>query len=104
MDLVKKNQKKRLNKIKEKKQKHGWYINGYVNNKIYSKYDTNEYVEVSFITEEKSDIYIKQNIKYVGLVNEYLGNMPQKSIIINKILNKYYDNDHSIEYSNKYII
>tara|TARA_B110001469_G_C9429162_1_gene218256 strand:- start:215 stop:535 length:321 start_codon:yes stop_codon:yes gene_type:complete len=105
MDLVKQAQKKRLNKIKNnsKKELHGWLLVTNIqrnNNKIYSNYYDNSYVEVSCVTENKINPYVNAlEVEYKGVVNEYLGNMPPKNNIIDNLLNKIYDDT----YPNKYI-
>jgi len=86
MDIVKQAQKERLNKIKfkNKKELHGWLLISdiqYNNNKIYSNYIDDSYVEVSCVTEENINPYLSNfDVEYKGVVNECIGNMPQKQI------------------------
>jgi hypothetical protein len=105
MDIVKQYQKNRLNKLKYKNKEklHGWLLINNIqhnNNKIYSSYDNNSYVEVSCVTFDKINPYPDNcNVEYKGIVNEFLGNMPVRNNIIENLLNKYHDTD-----VNKYII
>lgn len=94
MDMAKKAQQKRFRKLKKQNQKHGWLIldNDYTSNKIYTCYENNSYVEVSFVTEEKiNPLHKGIKVEYKGLVNECLGNMPKKPNIIKSLLNKIYE-------------
>jgi hypothetical protein len=101
MDLVKEAQKLRLQKIKSKnKQKlHGWILTGkeseYIKNKIFTTYENNErYVEVTHFTKDMISPFPKNwEYSYVGLIDEYLGYMPDKPNITHitddYIYNKY---------------
>lgn len=86
---VMENRKNRKKKIVKKNPLHGWLVCGqdgqYVKNKIYSSFIDNTYKEISFATKEKYNPYPKDwNVKYVGLVDEYLGEMtPKPNIFIN---------------------
>ena len=62
-----------------------------IHNKIYTRYIDNKYIEVSIVTEEYMNPYPKEwNIKYQGIVNEYLGNMPIKNNYNNLLINEHY--------------
>jgi hypothetical protein len=84
MDEVYKAKNNRLNRLKSKKNSfHGWLITGrdniYIRNKIFSCFKDNIYKEVTFITSDKNNPYPdNENIKYIGEVDEYLGEMTQK--------------------------
>lgn len=104
MDLVKRAQKNRLTRIKKqnKKELYGWLLITNIqhnNNKIYSNYNNNSYVEVSCVTEKKINPYVDGlEVEYKGLVNEYLGNMPKKNNILQNLLNKIYDDTYPSRY------
>jgi hypothetical protein len=100
MDLVKEAQKLRLQKIKSKNKKklHGWILTGkeaeYIRNKIFTTYENNErYVEVTHFTKEYISPFPENwEYRYVGLIDEYLGYMPEKPNITHNqddFFNKY---------------
>ena len=60
-------------------------------NKIYSSYESNSYKEVSFVTDDYiHDMPETMDICYVGLVDEYLGEMTPKPNVIQTLLSKIY--------------
>ena len=87
---IQENRKKRITKLNKKNPLHGWYVDdsNFIKH-IYSKYDSNSYVEVTAVTEDKTNPY-PQNIKasYIGLVNEYLGNAPPKPNVLTMLISK----------------
>ena len=95
MDVIRERRKQRLSKLRKTPPKHAWLVEGedgaYFKNKIYSSYESNSYKEVSFVTDD----YIHgmpetMEISYVGLVDEYLGEMTPKPNVIQTLLSKIY--------------
>tara|TARA_B110001469_G_C9614289_1_gene305718 strand:- start:891 stop:1199 length:309 start_codon:yes stop_codon:yes gene_type:complete len=89
--------KKRIKNINKKNPLHGWLVldesyREYIKNKIYSSFKDNSYKEISCTTVEYINPYPQDlNVKYVGLVDQYIGEMVQKPNIINNLLQQIYD-------------
>ena len=59
----------------------------YFKNKIYSSYESSSYKEVSFVTDDYiHDMPETMEISYIGLVDEYLGEMTPKPNVIQTLL------------------
>ena len=74
MDLVLEAKQKRLAKIKQKKDLHGWLVQDDFLSvfKVYKNHHTNTLVKVSCVTQTKDNPYNKDIlVKYVGIVHEY---------------------------------
>lgn len=98
MDLVKEAQKKRLSSIKKKKALHGWFVDGYCGtNKYYSQFDKKEgYVIVSTVTKHKVSPFPPHfNITYVGLIDEYKGDVKRFDTCDNSLLYSLYEVTHN---------
>lgn len=94
---VMKNRNQRKQHIKKKNPLHGWLVVGehdkkYIRNKIYSSFSDNSYKEISAATLKKINPYpLDWDVDYVGLVDEYLGEMIQRPNVVNILLQKLYD-------------
>jgi hypothetical protein len=91
------NRKQRRRHIQKINTLHGWLVVGehekmYIRNKIYSSFSDNSYKEISAATLEKINPYPSDwEVDYVGLVDEYLGEMIQRPNVVNILLQKLYD-------------
>ena len=97
MDLVKEAQKKRLSSMKKKKALHGWFVEDFCGtNKYYSQFDKKEYVIVSCATKHKVNPFPPCfNITYVGLINEYKGDVKCYDTCNGVLLHSLYEVSHN---------